>query len=58
MDIDSCPIGGFIPERVMEILNIESEKYMVSMLLPIGYKAQEAHPKLRLAFNDVVEFID
>lgn len=58
LGIDSCPMAGFIPDMVHEILNIDSEKYQISMLLPFGYRANNPYPKARNDFNDVVEYLD
>lgn len=54
--IDSCPIGGFIPEKVKEALNLDGEKYEVAMIIPFGYRVQPQPPKNRLSFDEVVEF--
>jgi len=56
--IDSCAIGGFIEPEVLKILNIDENKYGISMLLPIGYRKKNGRPKNRLDFDDVVEIIE
>jgi nitroreductase len=55
--IDSCPIEGFEKEKVEEILELETSKWQVAMLLPFGYRVNEQSAKLRLDFDEVVEFI-
>lgn len=55
--IDSCPIEGFEKEKVEEILNLDTTKFQVSMVLPFGYRLNPQSPQLRLPFEDVVEFI-
>ncbi len=57
LKIDSCPIEGFDKENVEEILDLDTCKYQVAMLLPFGYRANEQSSQLRLAFDEVVEFI-
>jgi len=55
--IDSCPIEGFEKERVEEILGLDTSKWQVSVLSAFGYRAGEQSGQLRLAFDEVVEFI-
>lgn len=58
LEIDSCPIGGFEKEKVEEILNIDTAKYQVSLILPFGYRLNSQPEQLRLPFDNVVEFIN
>ena len=55
--IDSCPIEGFEKEKVEEILELDTSKWQVSVLVPFGYRVNEQSTQLRLDFDDVVEFI-
>jgi nitroreductase len=55
--IDSCPIEGFEKDKVEEILNLDTSKFQVAMLLPFGYRINEQSTMLRLPFNEVVELI-
>jgi nitroreductase len=55
--IDSCPIEGFEKERVEEILELDTSKWQVAMLLPFGYRVNEQSAQLRVDFDKVVEFI-
>ncbi|MCD6653229.1 MAG: NAD(P)H-dependent oxidoreductase [Sulfurovum sp.] len=55
--IDSCPIEGFEKEKVEEILCLDTNKWQVSALAAFGYRVQEQSKQLRLAFDDVIEFI-
>lgn len=55
--IDSCAIGGFEPDKVKDILNIDSEKYELALMIPFGYRCNPQPPKARLPFDEVVEFI-
>ncbi len=56
--IDSCPIEGFEKEKVEELLGIDTKKWQLSLILPFGYRVKDAPSKLRLPFDEVVEFID
>ena len=55
--IDSCPIEGFEKEKVEEVLELDTSKYQVAMVLPFGYRINEQSKQLRASFDDVVEFI-
>ena len=55
--IDSCPIEGFEKEKVEELLELDTTKWQVSVLVPFGYRLNEQSTQLRLPFDDVVEFI-
>jgi len=55
--IDSCPIEGFEKEKVEEILELDTTKYQLSMVLPFGYRLNEQSEQLRLPLEDVIEFI-
>lgn len=39
--IDSCPMEGFSPAGVNEILNLDQQKLSAVVLCPIGYRAPE-----------------
>ncbi|MDD5372140.1 MAG: NAD(P)H-dependent oxidoreductase [Sulfurimonas sp.] len=58
LGIDSCAIEGFEKEKVEEILELDTKKYQLSLVLPFGYRVKEQPKQLRLGFDDVVEFID
>ncbi len=55
--IDSCPIEGFEKEKVEEILELDTSKYQLSVVVPFGYRLNEQPSQLRLPFDEVVEFI-
>jgi len=57
LGIDSCPIEGFEKERVEEILELDTKKYQLSLVLPFGYRVKEQPKQLRLDFDEIVEFI-
>jgi nitroreductase len=56
--IDSCPIEGFDKKAVEELLELDTDTFQVSMLLPFGYRINPQSQQLRLPFEAVVAFID
>jgi len=56
--IDSCPIEGFEKENLEKLLDLDTSKYQIAMLLPFGYRINEQSTQLRLDFDEVVEFIN
>jgi nitroreductase len=57
LKIDSCPIEGFEKENLENILNLDTKKYQVSLVLPFGYRINPQSKQNRLHFDEVVEFI-
>ena len=55
--IDSCPIEGFEKENLETVLDLDTSKYQVSVVVPFGYRLNEQSSQLRLPFDEVVEFI-
>jgi len=55
--IDSCPIEGFEKKKVEEILELDTSKWQVSVMVPFGYRINEQSKQLRVPFEEVVEFI-
>lgn len=53
LGLDSCPMGGFDPAAVTEILAIPPP-LMPVMLCPIGYAADEPGPKLRFPLEEIL----
>ena len=54
--IDSCPMGGFEPEGVAEVLAIDRSQFEVALLLALGYRAQEQPPRHRLPLSELVTY--
>lgn len=54
--LDSCAIGGFLPDPVKEILEIDGDRYEIALILPLGYCAEAAPEKLRLPMAELVEY--
>jgi len=57
IEIDSCPIEGFEKENVEKVLELDTTKFQVAMILPFGYRINEQSKQLRSSFESVVEFI-
>lgn len=55
--IDSCPIEGFDKQKVEEILEVDTSKYQLAVIVPFGYRIDEQSSQLREDLNEVVEFI-
>ena len=54
---DSCPIEGFEKENVEKVLELDTSKYQLALVLPFGFRINEQSSQLRLDFDEVVEFI-
>lgn len=54
--IDTCAIGGFLPDSVRQILDIDASRYEVALILPIGYCAESVPEKQRLPLSELVEY--
>jgi len=57
LKIDSCPIEGFEKDQVEKILELDTTKYQVSLVLPFGYRVNPQPKQLRKPIKDVVEFL-
>ena len=55
--IDSCPIEGFEKEKVEALLEIDTTKYQVAVMVAFGYRVNPQGPQLRLPLEEVVSFI-
>jgi len=44
MGYDSCPMDGFDPEKVAELINLP-EDHVVSFMIAVGKGTKEAHPR-------------
>ncbi|MFC4597360.1 nitroreductase family protein [Cohnella hongkongensis] len=52
---DTVPMGGYDAEKFVEAFGI-GERYVPIMLIAIGKAAQEGHPSVRLAADEVVRY--
>ncbi|MEA3383996.1 MAG: NAD(P)H-dependent oxidoreductase [Campylobacterota bacterium] len=55
--IDSCPIEGFEKENIEKILKLDTSKYQLAVLVPLGYRINEQSTQLRLESSEVIEYI-
>jgi nitroreductase len=59
--IDACPMGGFDPVRVSEIVGAAKEGYAVQVLCPVGHRAADdayaAMKKVRYPKEQVIKII-
>lgn len=54
--IDSCAIGGFVPEEVCDLLRIDTTRFLPVLILPLGICAHDSGEKMRLPMEEVVEY--
>ncbi len=54
LGIQSCAIEGFDEEMVLTILGLDREEWTVSMVIPFGYPAEAARPKIRASLDELV----
>lgn len=60
LQIDSCPIEGFINEKIDELLNLKEKNLKSVSMLALGYRGddlEEKRVKVRRNFNEVIEII-
>ncbi len=55
--IDSCPIEGLEKENVEKVLNLDTTKYQVAVIVTFGYRVNAQSEQLRADFDEVVEII-
>ncbi len=56
--IDTCPMEGFVPKKIDELLELNKRNLKSVLLLPIGYRADDDFmsklKKVRKPLNDVI----
>ena len=52
-ELDTCPIGGFNHQELIDFLNIP-KRYIPVLMITIGYAEAPAHPTDRLPLEDIV----
>ena len=57
LGVDTCPIEGFEPDKVDRLLKLPKE-HKTALLLPLGYRVNEAPEKLRKSMSEVIEIIE
>ncbi len=62
LDIDTCPMEGFIPSKYDEILGLPEQGYSAVVVCPIGYRAEDdkaaTRPKVRFPTEEIMKYID
>ncbi|RMF25425.1 MAG: NAD(P)H-dependent oxidoreductase [Cyanobacteria bacterium J083] len=62
LEVDTCPIEGFVPEKYDEVLNLLAQGYQSAVVCAAGYRAEDdpyaSKPKVRFPPAEVVEYID
>jgi len=60
--IDACPMEGFQPQKVEEILGLKKHQLKPILLLPIGYRAKDdmfaEFKKVRKTLNDTIIYYE
>lgn len=54
---DTCPIGGFDKDAIMNEVGIVDQRYFPILLISLGKAAEEGHEKLRLSVEDVTTWL-
>jgi nitroreductase len=61
LDVDTCPIEGFIPSKYDEILGLPAMGYAAAVVCAAGYRSTEdksaSRPKVRYETADVVSYL-
>ena len=57
MGYDSCPMIGFDPQKVAEIINLP-EHHIIGMMLPVGKALKDANVRAGQLDYDEVVFTD
>ena len=62
LDIDTCPMEGFVPSKYDEILGLPELGYSAVVVCPLGYRAEDdkaaEKPKVRFPTEKVMKYID
>ena len=58
MEIDTCPMEGFVPDKYDELLDLESKNLRSVLVLPVGYRAKDDatqhQEKVRQSLDEIV----
>lgn len=56
--IDNCPMEGFVPEKIDELLNLPTQNLKSVLLMPVGFRAEDdfmsTMKKVRKPLNETV----
>lgn len=54
LKIDSCAMGGFLPHKVKEVLELE-DHFVPTVLLPLGFREEDPRrPKVRFGEENII----
>lgn len=60
--IDACPMEGFDPQKVDEVLGLAKDTLTVATLCPVGFRAEDdasaSYAKVRFPLSELVRTID
>lgn len=61
IQVDSCPMEGFLPDAVNEVLDLKPQNLTAAVLCPLGYRAADDWlgklAKVRLPENEILQHI-
>ncbi|MFS1515450.1 hypothetical protein V1503_02870 [Bacillus sp. SCS-151] len=57
LEIDSCPMEGFVNDVVLEIINRSPEEYEVALFIPLGFRSQAPYERIRASYEEKVQLI-
>ncbi len=57
LEIDSCPIERFDKNHIEKLLNLDTTQYQLSLVLPLGYRAEHRTKQVRQPLEKITEFI-
>ncbi len=52
--LDSCPIGGYLPDAVMSAIDADTARFRPALVLALGYCSEVIPAKQRLPLTEVV----
>ncbi|PAF51782.1 NAD(P)H-dependent oxidoreductase [Helicobacter sp. 13S00401-1] len=55
LKIDTCYLEGFVKKDVESLLDIDTFKEQVSLIVAFGYRKNEGTPKLRISLDELVK---
>ena len=59
LGIDTCPMEGFVPEKIDEVLGLAKDGLTTAVLCPAGYRSADDRyatlPKVRFQKENVIE---
>lgn len=54
---DTCPIGGFDHDRIIDVLGLDEERYRPVLIVSIGKRAEDGYESLRLPIDDLTTWL-